>query len=79
MLQLIPFGAKLVVLVLGALIVLSPVNVKVTQYRGVVTDQLTKGKQFTGWYGTYKDAHDAAEKLSKRTIGNRGTIDVEGK
>lgn len=46
------------------------------RYRGVVTDQLTGDKKQTKWYDTYKEAHGAAEKLSKRTFGARGTLDV---
>jgi len=49
-----------------------------TMYRGIVKDQLkTLETRKTREYSTYKEAHDAAEKLCKRTYGDRGTIDVE--
>jgi hypothetical protein len=51
-----------------------------TKYRGVVKDQLkTLETRYTKWYSTYKEAHNAAEKLCKRTMGDRGTLDVETK
>ena len=51
---------------------------KKVRYRGVVEDQMkTMDKRKTKHYNTYKDAHDAAERLCKKTIGDRGTIDVE--
>ena len=47
-------------------------------YRGLVIDQLhVLDTRKTGLYVTYKEAHDAAERLCKRTMGDRGTIDVE--
>jgi hypothetical protein len=50
------------------------------KYRGIVTDDLgTMETRKTKYYGTYKEAHDAAEKLCKRTMGDRGSIDVEQK
>ena len=46
-------------------------------YKGIVKDQLgTMETRETKLYPTYKEAHDAAEKLCKRTMGERGTIDV---
>lgn len=49
-----------------------------TMYRGIVKDQLKTLETYkTGEYSTYKEAHDAAEALCKRTYGDRGTIDVE--
>lgn len=77
---IIPLSIKIITLILGSLIVMSPVVKKESvnmQYRGVVTDQLSKNKQYTKWVDTYKNAHDDAETLCSRTIGNRGTIDVE--
>ena len=48
------------------------------QYIGVVKDRLqTMEARRTKKYDTYKEAHDAAEKLCERTMGERGTIDVE--
>ena len=48
------------------------------KYRGLVIDQLkTMTTRKTGVYDTYKEAHDAAEKLCKKTMGERGTIEVE--
>lgn len=49
-----------------------------TKYRGIVKDDLrTLDPKHTKWYDTYFDAHQAAEKLCKRTYGDRGSIDVE--
>jgi len=49
-----------------------------TMYRGIVKDQLkTLEIRKTREYNTYKEAHDAAEKLCKKTYGDRGVIDVE--
>lgn len=47
------------------------------KYVGVVKDRL-KGVEAkrTKKYNTYREAHDAAERLCKRTMGERGTIDV---
>jgi hypothetical protein len=51
-----------------------------TQYRGIVKDDLrTLENKYTKWYDTYQDAHQAAEKLCKRTYGDRGSVEVEGK
>jgi len=51
-----------------------------TMYRGIVKDQMgTFDTKHTKYYETYQEAHDAAEKLCKRTMGDRGTIDVETK
>ena len=51
---------------------------KVEKYRGVVTDSLkSMDTRKTKTYDTYKEAHDAAEKLCKRTMGDRGSISVE--
>ena len=51
---------------------------KKVRYRGVVEDQMkTMDTRKTKHYSTYKDAHDAAERLCKKTMGDRGTIDVE--
>jgi hypothetical protein len=53
---------------------------EMTQYKGKVIDQMkTMETRETKWYPTYKEAHDAAEKLCKRTMGDRGTIEVEQK
>ena len=51
---------------------------KMEKYRGIVKDDMgsMESKQ-TKWYDTYKEAHDAAEKLCKRTMGDRGSISVE--
>ena len=49
-----------------------------SKYVGVVKDRLqTMETQKTRGYDTYKEAHDAAERLCERTMGDRGTIDVE--
>lgn len=48
------------------------------KYQGIVKDQLgSLDTRKTRTYETYKEAHDAAEKLCKRTMGDRGTIEVE--
>lgn len=53
---------------------------KIEQYQGIVKDDLgTMDARKTKWYSTYKEAHDAAEKLCKRTMGDRGSINVEQK
>jgi hypothetical protein len=47
------------------------------KYQGIIKDRLnTMEDRKTKWYDTYKDAHDAAEKLCKRTMGDCGEIDV---
>ena len=49
-------------------------------YRGLVIDRLhTLETRKTKYYPTYKEAHDAAEKLLRRTWGDRGTIEIETK
>jgi hypothetical protein len=46
-------------------------------YKGIVSDDLnTMETRYTKLYETWKDAHDAAEKLCKRTMGSRGSIGV---
>lgn len=48
------------------------------KYRGLVKDQLnTLETRETKLYDTFVEAHDAAEKLCKKTYGSRGVIDVE--
>lgn len=48
------------------------------KYKGIVKDRMgSLDTKETRWYPTYKDAHDAAEKLCKKTIGNRGTLLVQ--
>lgn len=48
-----------------------------SKFIGVVKDCLkTMEPRKTNSYDTYKEAHDAAERLCKRTMGDRGTIDV---
>lgn len=50
------------------------------KYRGIVVDQLdTLEKRKTMYYDSYAAAHQAAERLCKRTYGERGTIDIEAK
>lgn len=77
---------KIILALIGLLVVAQPIlppqnkNMEVAEmkYRGIVTDDLkTLGTRKTKWYGTYKEAHDAAEKLCKRTMGDCGSIDVE--
>lgn len=47
------------------------------KYQGIVKDMGdTLPNRKTKFYDTYMDAHNAAEKLCKRTYGNRGTIDA---
>ncbi|OQC75351.1 MAG: hypothetical protein BWX44_00082 [Spirochaetes bacterium ADurb.Bin001] len=47
------------------------------KYRGVVKDKLKALEdKKTRWYATHQDAHAAAERLCKRTMGGRGTISV---
>ncbi|GFN32562.1 hypothetical protein PCURB6_28220 [Paenibacillus curdlanolyticus] len=46
-------------------------------YQGLVIDQLKSLEtRKTRLYTTYQEAHKAAEKLCKRTYGDRGGIDV---
>lgn len=46
-------------------------------FKGLVIDQLkTLDTRETKLYQTYKEAHDAAENLCKRTMGGRGKIEV---
>ena len=47
-------------------------------YRGVVIDEFkTMPTRYTKYYHTYQEAHEAAERLCKRTMGQRGKIDVD--
>ena len=47
------------------------------KYRGIVSDRMgTIEDRKTKFYDTYKEAHEAAEKLCKKTIGERGKINV---
>lgn len=46
-------------------------------FKGIVKDQLgTMEDRTTKTYSTYFEAHQAAEKLCKKTMGDRGTIVV---
>lgn len=48
------------------------------KYQGYVIDQLNSLETHkTKLYDTYAEAHRAAEKLCKKTYGDRGTIDVK--
>lgn len=48
------------------------------KYIGIVKDHLgALDTHKTKSYSTYKAAYDAAEKLCKKTIGDRGSIDIE--
>jgi hypothetical protein len=48
------------------------------KYRGLVKDEMdTLETRKTRLYNTYKEAHDKAETLCKKTMGNRGKISVE--
>lgn len=48
-----------------------------TKFIGIVRDELEAlDDLLTKKFDTYKEAHDAAESLCKRTWGDRGTIDV---
>ena len=48
------------------------------KYKGIVKDRMgSLDPKETRWHATYKDAHDAAERLCKVTIGERGTILVQ--
>jgi len=50
------------------------------KYQGLVIDSLKSlDTKKTKSYDTYKEAHDAAEKLCKRTMGDRGKIEVSEK
>jgi hypothetical protein len=45
---------------------------------GIIKDELKSlPDRKTKPYDTYKEAHDAAEALCKRTYGDRGSIDVK--
>lgn len=47
------------------------------KHQGQVIDQLKSlSTHKTKWYDTYQDAQIAAEKLCKRTLGDRGTINI---
>ncbi len=49
-------------------------------YKGLVKDRLQSlPDRTTKYYSTYKEAHDAAESLCKRTLGARGTVEVTQK
>ena len=48
------------------------------KYIGIVRDDLkTLPDRNTKEYDTYFDAHQAAEKLCRKTYGDRGSVDVE--
>lgn len=48
------------------------------KFRGLVIDQLkTLDTRMTGFYSTFEEAHDKAEILCKKTMGDRGTIEIE--
>lgn len=47
------------------------------RYRGIITDQLTGDKKMTRYYPSYYEAHQAAERLAKRYIYDRWSIDVD--
>lgn len=48
------------------------------KYQGIVKDRMgTMETRKTKTYATYKEAHDAAEKLCKKTMGERGSIDAK--
>lgn len=50
---------------------------KETKYQGIVKDRLrTLGERKTRYYATYQEAHKAAEKLCRKSWGDRATIDV---
>ena len=50
---------------------------KETKYQGIVKDRLgTLGERKTRYYATYQEAHEAAEKLCRKSWGDRATIDV---
>jgi hypothetical protein len=47
------------------------------KYQGIVKDQMKiLATRKTRLYNTYKAAHDAAEKICKRSMGNRGILEV---
>jgi len=49
-------------------------------YKGIIVDKMGVLKtRFTKWYETYKETYDAAEKLCKNTMGDRGEIFVKGR
>lgn len=51
---------------------------KETKYQGIVKDRLgTLGERKTRYYATYEEAHKAAEKLCRKSWGDRATINVE--
>ena len=52
-----------------------------TKYRGLAIDRMgTLETKKTKWYGTYKEAHDAAKKLAKKHFTDgRYEIDIEQK
>ena len=52
-------------------------KITTAEYKGIARDQLTGETKMTRAYTTYVEAHQAAERLCKRTFGARGTISVE--
>ncbi len=48
------------------------------KYRGIITDRMNELKvKKTRYYNTYKEAHSAAEKLSRKYfVGERGEINI---
>jgi len=48
------------------------------KFRGLIIDELkTLETKKTKFYDSYQEAHQAAEKLCKKTMGDRGIINVE--
>jgi len=48
------------------------------KFRGIVTDRMGNlHTRKTGFYVTYQEAHEKAEALCKKTMGERGQIEVE--
>lgn len=48
------------------------------KYRGIITDRCkTLPKRMTKFYTTYYEAYKAAERLAKRTYGERANIRTE--
>ncbi len=47
------------------------------KYRGIVKDDLNSIEdRKTKWYDTYKEAHKAAEILCRKSMTDRGSIEV---
>lgn len=50
----------------------------IPKFRGIVRDRLNNMKErYTKWYSSYREAYEAAEKLCKRTMKERGEFRID--